>query len=280
MRYEYVRQLALPQPDPALLARYLLDVVSNEESFTSAVTSMVRIPVGFNALYISNRPRIQLNFYRDDITGNEDPHGHARYARTGFYAPPNAVQTVVRHKPLSAGTRRLPGLPMQELQITPNNILESGKGGRPTYGLVALGPTLLIKNSETRKATLSSEDFLPWEVHDVRVHGLKGRVAISTHLKGREEPANFSEREGLIGYKHMSPDYADSLIALRNRLKAQIAAGELANITRLGPATMIYTPFDRDILTMDPTPVITSPALAEELILGGLQTARELAKIV
>jgi hypothetical protein len=279
MKYEYVKVLSQKQPNPPLLARYLLDIVRDDEAFASAVNSMVRIPVGFHSLYVSRRPRLQLNFYRDDITGNEDPHGHARWARTAWYAPPGSVQKIVRHQALPPGVRKMRGLPIRELQVMPNNVIDTVGGGRPIYGLASLGRVLILECSQTRKMALSGEDFMPWEVHNAKVHRMgDGRVAVSTHYKGREEPASLSTRDGLVGYKHLRPDDADQLLAIRGELRGQIGRGDIADAVRLGPATMIYVPFGRDPTTMDPMPQMASPELAEQLILGGLQTAQELAR--
>lgn len=275
-RYPFVQKLCEAKPNPEVLARYLRTIVKDDEAFESACRSMTWLPVGYHTLYVSSQPRLELNFYREDFPGNQDPHSHPAWSRTNWYSYPGSVQKVTYHRQLPRQAGYAKGLPVEDFLLMANTFITVPESMRPLFALQPLSHIRLLKSSVIRHAALGGAYLPPWDVYHVSVEDLRGRVAITTQHKMKEEPAELSTYEGLMNYKQLSPEDATKASEYRSELIGKARTHPLSG-QRIGPTGVIYTPPDRNVNDMTPNPEPTPVETAKELILSGLRTAELLA---
>jgi hypothetical protein len=272
-------------PNPELLAKYLSWLTQDGARMESATADMQWLPVGFNTLLVARRwneekqttdETLQLNFYSEDMPGNEGPHGHSKPAVTHWYAHPNARQVITRHLPLPERARQIEGLPIKERLVAANCIVDLRDGRRPIYNPIILGSRFILEQSETRVAPLGSQWFGSIEVHNVSFEGPE--VAISVHHKGAEESPELSSSRGLTDYKGLTPEQSDQVVEVRQKLLTNKPSSKDNLKPRLGPVTMLYPSDEAEVLGMELIMPSPNRSIAEDLILGGLKTAKHLVK--
>ena len=263
-------------PNPELMAEFMEWLTADDERFQSAITSMQWIPVGINILTVATKTTdgtvtdsLQLNFYNPDIKGNDGAHAHAKDARTIWYAQPGTRQVITREQPLPINAPKLDDVLVEERVAVGNCLVDYGDGQRPGYRPVVLGRRLIMQQSVSSVAPLGWQDFKSTEVHSIGFEG-KG-VAISAHYKGAVEAEQLNGPDGLVYYKGLTPDEAAEIEEARNSIGESLTNGSL------GPVTMLFPNPDFNPEDMESEPTCTETRLAEELVLGGLNTVRILA---
>lgn len=285
MQFPHAWELGGRNPTFTLEAEYFrwLRADTHPERMQSAVRQMQEVPPGFDALHVAVKrdesgvvlASKQIDVYSNN-RGNKDGHTHSRKGRSALFPYPGTRFEITHFTRLHPDfdPTEVTGFEVDELQLVINNVVDID-GRRPRYNLTSVGTARVRKSVITGMAYPTWQESDTLAVHVIDYYNPNDQVSFSVYDKGSRESPQLSTRRNLVLAKGLTEEEAEQATADRNEV-----AAKLDSTYKLGPATLIYAPPDRDDFdnTMDSEPVQTDPRRAEQLLIAAHRTAELLAR--